>query len=102
MIHVKNEGPAAQREMLLRLVTTALLLYALTHFAASQMRLARTEALTEALTAERDALAAENAALSGRLRGGESREALEARAREELGLVRPGEIVFYFEDGEED
>lgn len=99
---MRNEEAAEQRSMLLRLVTTALLLYALTHFTAAQLRLARTEALTETLSAERDALAAENAALTGRLRAGESREALEARAREELGLVRPGEIVFYFKDGEED
>ncbi len=102
MMRVKNEGPVGQREMLLRLVTTALLLYALANLTASQLRLTRTEALAEALTAERDALAAENAALSDRLRAGESRETLEARAREELGLVRPGEIVFYFEDGETD
>ena len=30
------------------------------------------------------------------------REALEELARRELGLVRPGEIVFLFEDGEQD
>lgn len=96
-----NEGSAKQRETLIRLVLTALLLYALAHFAAAQLRLSRTEALTTSLEAEYTAVAAENAALRERLNKGESREALEARAREALGLVKPGEIIFYFEGGED-
>lgn len=98
---MKAEGSARQRETLSRLVTTALLLYALAHFAAAQMQLSRTEALAASLEEQRAALAAEQAALRERLSEGESPEKLEARAREELGLVRPGEIIFVFTDGEE-
>ena len=99
---MKNKGSADRRTLWLRLVATALLLYALAHLTAAQLRLARTERLAEALAAERSALAAENAALEERLRSGGSAETLEELARRELGLVRPGEIVFLFEDGEQD
>ena len=97
---MKNEGEARQRAQLLRLVLTALLLYALAQFFAAQYRLAQTEALTAALETEREALLSEHEALERRLSEGESAEALEERARRELGLVRPGEIVFYFDDGD--
>lgn len=98
---MKNEGSARQRETLLRLVITALLLYALAHFAAAQLRLTQTEALAASLEAENAALEAEHTALIERLSAGEGPEELEARARRELGLVRPGEIVFYFKGGED-
>ena len=99
---MKNEGSGDRRTLWLRLAATALLLYALAHLTAAQLRLARTEELAAALAEERAALAAENEALEERLRGGEDPAALEERARRELGLVRPGEIVFVFENGEQD
>ena len=98
---MKNDGEARRREQLLRLVLTALLLYALGHYTAAQVRLARTEETAAALAEERAALEAEHTALERRLAEGESADALEERARRELGLMRPGEIVFYFRDGEE-
>ena len=73
---MKNKGSADRRTLWLRLVATALLLYALAHLTAAQLRLARTERLAEALAAERSALAAENAALEERLRSGGSAETL--------------------------
>lgn len=99
---MRNNGSARDRRTLFRLVSTVLLLYALAHFAAAQLRLTQTEELAEELAAQRAALEAEHAALRARVLEGEDPEALEKRAREELGLVRPGEIVFYFTDGEED
>lgn len=99
---LRNEGSEEQRRLLLRLVTTALLLYALGHYTAARIRLTETETLTAMLEAERAALAAEHAALLEEENGRGSVEALEARARRELGLVRPGELVFYFEDAETD
>lgn len=97
---MRFEGSARERRLLSRLVTTALLLYALTHFVSAQLRLAETERLAAEWEAQRSALEAEHASLSLRLSEGEDPRALEQRAREELGLVRPGEIVFYFTDGE--
>lgn len=100
---MKAEEAARQRETLVRLLLTALLLYAMAHISAAKIRLEQTEALAASLEAEKTALEAEHAALSARLDEGESAEELEARARRELGLVRPGEIIFYFGgDGEDD
>ena len=98
---MKHEGDAWRRELLLRLVLTALLLYSLANYSASQFRLARTEALSASLEEEKAALESERAALEARFAEGESAERLEERARRELGLMKPGEKVFYFSDEEE-
>ncbi len=99
---MKTKAPLRRREVLLRLVLLALLLYSLLHYAAARQQLARTEAAAEILTKEHAELEREHETLEKRLAEGESAQALEARARTELGLVRPGEIIFYFsEDGED-
>ena len=91
------------RELLIRLVLTAALLYALGHYASARLTLRRTELLADELSARRDALAAEQASLTDTLASLRSGEGLEAAARQRLGLVRPGELIFYFsEDGAEE
>jgi|GEM_PF-940760 len=86
------------RERLIRAVLAAALLYALGHFAAARLTLARTERLAEEFQTRRDELLTERKELEDLLSALCSEEGLEAAARQRLGLVRPGEIVFYFSD----
>lgn len=90
------------RETIARIVMVALLLYALAHFAAARMTLRRTEELADSLQTQYEALREENAVLQARLAAGADIETIEAMARERLGLVMPGEIVFYFIGDRED
>ena len=89
-----------KRESLLRLVSVMLLLYALGHFTQSRLTLRRTEELAEQLQTEYDTLLIEQQSLRERLADLETDEGLEAAARERLGLVRPGELVFRVVDGD--
>ena len=89
------------RELLLRIVLLMLLLYALAHFASARETLRRTELLAQELQETRDDLYAEQLALTERMNALLSGEGLEAAARERLGLVMPGERVFYVREEEE-
>ena len=85
-----------QRELLLRLVLTALLLYALARLGLARQELGRCLAHEEeARTAYRE-LCVRHEELERRLDAAEDPASLEALARRRLGLVMPGEIVFYF------
>ena len=81
---------------IVRIVLVALMAYALLHFAAARAELEQTRQLAGALTAEQESLEAENRRLTGLLEAGYDDGTMEAMARERLGLVMPGETVFYF------
>ena len=81
---------------IVRIVLVALMAYALLHFAAARAELEKTRQLAGALTAEQESLEAENRRLTGLLEAGYDDGTMEAMAREILGLVMPGETVFYF------
>ncbi len=89
------------KETLIRIVLVSLLLYsALSLFATGreleQLDGARREA-QETLAALRE----ENGQLRDSLSQDRSEEEMERLARERLGLVRPGEKIFYFSEGED-
>lgn len=85
--------------VLLRVVALSLLLYSLWLFASSMDELRQREALVGEKTALLSALMEEKAELEENLRAVESGAGMEALARERLGLVMPGERVFYFATG---
>ena len=82
---------------LMRIVAVALLVYALALFTTA----ARDVSAAEEKIAELTAAEAENKLLKAKLAGVQSDAGIEAVARERLGLVMPGEKIFYFTtDGE--
>lgn len=85
--------------VLLRIVALSLLLYSLWLFASSMDELRQREALVGEKTALLSALMEEKAELEENLRAVESGAGMEALARERLGLVMPGERIFYFATG---
>lgn len=84
------------RSTLIRIVALALLLYSLSFFAASLRSLKRAEASLEERQAKLESLEQENVRLRAQIESMESDEGIEALARERLGLVMPGEKIFYF------
>lgn len=86
----------AERNVLVRIVVLALLLYSLACLASVRIELQRTEALEQSLQQELDTLSAENAALNRRLAELDSDEQIASLARERLGMIMPGEKIFYF------
>ncbi len=84
------------REALLRLLAVSLLLYMLVSFGAVRLRLNAARVEEEALALACEALREENETLRRDLSAPWDDERLEALARERLGLVRPGEKIFYF------
>ena len=88
--------------VLLRIVAMALLLYSLSLFASSMGEISRTEAELSRLSRQLEAAKEENQGLIKSIEGVKSGELMEMLAREKLGLVMPGERVFYFttEDAE--
>ena len=85
-----------------RIVLVALMTYALLHFAAARAQLEQTRQLAGTLTAERERLETEKLHLTQLLEAGYDEGTIEALARERLGLVLPGETVFYFTKDRED
>jgi len=85
--------------VLLRIVALSLLLYSLWLFASSMDELRQREALVGEKTTLLSALQEEKAELEENLRAVESGAGMEALARERLGLVMPGERIFYFATG---
>lgn len=83
-------------ETLARLLVVGLLLYMLFSFASARARLNAAQALESELTQSCAALREENALLRAEAAAAGSDEALEAMARDRLGLVRPGERIYYF------
>ena len=86
------------RKILLRIVALALLIYALLSLLGVQRQLRSAEARREALLAELARLRQEQAELDARLAAYGSEEELRRLAWERLGMVAPGEVVYYFTD----
>lgn len=84
------------RSALVRIVALVVLLYSLGLFASSVRKVSMAEAVVAAMTEELDALHGDVRELEDKLAAVESGEAIEALARERLGLVMPGERIFYF------
>lgn len=89
-----------QKNSLMRIVSVALLLYALFSFLSVRSDLRRTEMLAEEFRAEVEQLQKENDQLQGRIDSGWSDEELRRLAWERLALVLPGEKLFYFIEAE--
>ena len=90
------------KETIVRIVLVALMAYALLHFAAARAELEQIRQLAGALAAERESLETENLRLTQLLEAGYDDGTIEAMARERLGLVMPGETIFYFTKDRED
>mgnify|MGYP003297409597 CR=1 FL=1 len=90
------------RNTLWRAVLLLLLVYALCSFASARRLLSQTVQEERRLSAELAGLEEENRRLRELLRRGPDEELLESLARERLGLVLPGEKIFYFDTDRED
>lgn len=84
------------REVLLRLLAVSLLLYMFVSFGAARMRLNAARGEEQSLNSACAALREENAELQRQIDAAGDDAALEAMARDRLGLVMPGERVYYF------
>ena len=80
------------RISLLRIAALALLVYALALFTSA----VRDVSYARQRLASQEAAQRENLELKEKLEAVESGEGMEALARERLGLVMPGERIFYF------
>lgn len=85
--------------VLLRIVALSLLLYSLWLFASSMEKLRQSESMVEEKKAMLSQLQEEKSELEKKLEAVESGTGMEALARERLGLVMPGERVYYFTTG---
>ena len=84
------------RESIIRIVLLCLLIYAAASFASTGADLHRAEAEEAALSLRHDTLLAENARMRRSLEVQMSEQELAQLARDRLGLVMPGEKIFYF------
>lgn len=84
------------RETLVRIVLVALLIYSLASLTAVGWELRQSELLLAELQGETESLRAANTGLERKIAEGQSPEEMQQLARERLGLVLPGEKLFYF------
>jgi len=84
------------RETLLRIVLISLLLYSLASLTAVGRELRQAEHMRGELLQETEHQQARRTELEEKLTRGQSPEEMEQLARERLGLVLPGEKLFYF------
>jgi len=89
------------KETLIRIVLVSLLLYAALSLSATRRELRQLDGTRREAQETLAALREENAQLKDSLSQDRSEEEMERLARERLGLVRPGEKIFYFFDGED-
>ena len=85
------------RSLITRIVALALLLYALGSLTAVSRELDAAQHTVEALRLQRQELAAEQERLRQLLADRDDPGELERLARERLGMVSPGEKIFYFD-----
>ena len=85
------------REKTVRLIAVLLLLYVLLGFRSLQLRLDAAREEERELEAACALRREENEALRREFAAVREGDALEAVARERLGLVRPGEKIYYFD-----
>lgn len=90
------------KERILQIVAVALLAYALWSFASVQLELKRAVARSAELDAQLTELQRQNTELEEKQAHSRDDATIESIARERLGLVMPGEIVFYFISDRED
>lgn len=86
------------RNGIMRLVLVALLLYALFGLTAVRQEVIAAEQNQMELSRELLLCRQEHAELESKLAAADSREEMERLARTRLGMVMPGEIVFYFRE----
>ena len=84
------------RETLTRIVLVALLIYSLASLLGVGRELKQAERLQQQLRQQTESQQALKQTLEQRLAQGQSPEELQQMARERLGLVLPGEKLFYF------
>lgn len=84
------------RDVILRIVVLALLLYSLASFASVRGDLRRTEQTAAFLRQELEQLEADRILLEEKLAAVRSEEEMRQLARQRLGMVTPGEKIFYF------
>ncbi len=87
-----------ERNLIMRLVVLAALLYSLTNLSTARRELLRQEAETQALRREKQTLLLERQELERRLDAVGDAEEMRRLAWERLHMVMPGETVFYFSD----
>ncbi len=81
---------------LIRIVAVALLVYAIAAFTTSVRNVDFAERTIAQLEQEYSEAQQKNIKLREKIASAESEEGIEALARERLGLVMPGEKIFYF------
>ncbi len=91
----------SHRDRILRAVLIALLLYSISCLAREYRLLGRTNALAQELAARQETLLAQKQELTERLERPLTDAELRRLAWERLGMVSPGEKVFYFTDRED-
>ena len=87
-----------ERNLIMRLVVLAALIYSLTNLSTARRELLRQEAETQALRREKQTLLLERQELERRLDAVGDAEEMRRLAWERLHMVMPGETVFYFSD----
>ena len=87
-----------ERNLIMRLVVLAALLYSLTNLSTARRELLRQEAETQSLRREKQELLLERQELERRLDAVGDAEEMRRLAWERLHMVMPGETVFYFSD----
>lgn len=80
----------------MRIILVALLLYSMASLMAVGRELRQSELMLADMRQDREQLRAMNAELEDELTGEKSPEEMQQLARERLGLVLPGEKLFYF------
>ena len=83
-------------ETVIRIILLSLLLYSAFSFASARRELNECAAVEAELTAQLESLERDNSVKRQKLDTGWSAEELEQLARRRLGLVRPGDKLFYF------
>ena len=94
-----SEVKMRKQNVIIRLVLLALLLYSLGNLAAARLELVRQREDTLALLEQEQALLAERAALEARLHSAGDPAFMRRLAWERLGMVAPGETVYFFNGG---
>ena len=84
------------RETLVRIILVALLLYSLTGFVTVSRELRQSELMAAQMRRQTEELRLLNGELEEKIAQGQSPEEMQQLARDRLGLVLPGEKLFYF------
>ncbi len=84
------------RETLVRIILVALLLYSLTGFITVGRELRHSELMAAQMRQQAEELRLLKADLEEKIAQGQSPEEMQQLARDRLGLVLPGEKLFYF------